>query len=83
MPCTRPSPTLENPIPATYWPSAIASPAPASPATEPRSAPAMISMALRCRASVKAQAALADVCTGGNPREASLADIVGLYQAAW
>ncbi len=29
------------------------------------------------------QAALADVCTGGNPREASLADIVGLYQAAW
>ena len=30
-----------------------------------------------------AQAALADVCTGGNPREASLADIVGLYQAAW
>ncbi|MCV5398056.1 hypothetical protein OFN24_32065, partial [Escherichia coli] len=26
---------------------------------------------------------LADVCTGGNPREASLADIVGLYQAAW
>ncbi|SQC15324.1 Lactaldehyde reductase [Klebsiella pneumoniae] len=24
-----------------------------------------------------AQAALADVCTGGNPREASLADIVG------
>ncbi|WP_227654883.1 hypothetical protein, partial [Klebsiella pneumoniae] len=27
--------------------------------------------------------ALADVCTGGNPREASLADIVGLYQAAW
>ena len=30
-----------------------------------------------------AQAALADVCTGGNPREASLADIVELYQAAW
>ena len=30
-----------------------------------------------------AQAALADVCTGGNPREASLADIIGLYQAAW
>ena len=30
-----------------------------------------------------AQAALEDVCTGGNPREASLADIVGLYQAAW
>ncbi len=31
-----------------------------------------------------AQAALADVCTGGlAPREASLADIVGLYQAAW
>ena len=29
------------------------------------------------------QAALEDVCTGGNPREASLADIVGLYQAAW
>ena len=30
-----------------------------------------------------AQAALEDVCTGGNPREASLADIVGIYQAAW
>lgn len=30
-----------------------------------------------------AQAALADVCTGGNPREASLADIVELYLAAW
>ncbi len=29
-----------------------------------------------------ARAALADVCTGGNPREASPADIVGLYQAA-
>lgn len=30
-----------------------------------------------------AQAAFDDVCTGGNPREASIADIVGLYQAAW
>ncbi|HGE8913066.1 TPA: hypothetical protein ACGE1X_002595, partial [Salmonella enterica] len=24
-----------------------------------------------------------DVCTGGNPREASLADIVELYHTAW
>lgn len=30
-----------------------------------------------------AQAALEDVCTGGNPREASLDDIRELYQAAW
>lgn len=30
-----------------------------------------------------AQAALDDVCTGGNPREASLADIIMLYHAAW
>ena len=30
-----------------------------------------------------AQAAFDDVCTGGNPREASIADIVELYQAAW
>ncbi|EHC82712.1 Lactaldehyde reductase, partial [Salmonella enterica subsp. enterica serovar Rubislaw str. A4-653] len=30
-----------------------------------------------------AQAAFDDVCTGGNPREASLADIVELYHIAW
>ncbi|EBK2056782.1 hypothetical protein AAL85_07495 [Salmonella enterica subsp. enterica serovar Typhi] len=30
-----------------------------------------------------AQAAFDDVCTGGNPREASLADIVELYHTAW
>lgn len=30
-----------------------------------------------------AQAALDDVCTGGNPREASLADIIELYHIAW
>lgn len=30
-----------------------------------------------------AQAAFDDVCTGGNPREASLADIVALYHTAW
>lgn len=30
-----------------------------------------------------AQAALDDVCTGGNPREASLTDIIALYHAAW
>ncbi|EMF0719225.1 lactaldehyde reductase [Citrobacter freundii] len=30
-----------------------------------------------------AQAAFDDVCTGGNPREANLADIVGLYHTAW
>jgi lactaldehyde reductase len=30
-----------------------------------------------------AQAALDDVCTGGNPREASLTDIIELYHAAW
>ena len=30
-----------------------------------------------------AQAAFDDVCTGGNPREASVADIVELYQIAW
>ena len=30
-----------------------------------------------------AQAALDDVCTGGNPREASLADITELYITAW
>lgn len=30
-----------------------------------------------------AQAAFDDVCTGGNPREASVADIVELYQLAW
>ncbi|TKI06964.1 lactaldehyde reductase [Martelella alba] len=30
-----------------------------------------------------AQAALADVCTGGNPREASLEDIEALYRQAW
>ncbi len=61
MPCTSPSPTLENPIPATYWPSAMASPAPASPATEPRSAPAMISMALRCSASSQSPGAAGEI----------------------
>ncbi len=30
-----------------------------------------------------AQAALADVCTGGNPREATLDDIVALYHGAF
>jgi len=30
-----------------------------------------------------AQAALEDVCTGGNPREATLADISELYHTAW
>lgn len=30
-----------------------------------------------------AQAALNDVCTGGNPRDVTLADIIELYQAAW
>ena len=30
-----------------------------------------------------AQAAFDDVCTGGNPREASLGDIVELYHTAW
>ena len=30
-----------------------------------------------------AQAALDDVCTGGNPREATLEDIVELYHTAW
>ncbi|MEX0498533.1 lactaldehyde reductase [Raoultella terrigena] len=30
-----------------------------------------------------AQAALDDVCTGGNPREASLAEIIELYHSAW
>ena len=30
-----------------------------------------------------AQAAFDDVCTGGNPREANLADIVELYHTAW
>lgn len=30
-----------------------------------------------------AQAAFDDVCTGGNPREATLADIIELYQTAW
>lgn len=30
-----------------------------------------------------AQAAFDDVCTGGNPREASIADIVELYHTAW
>lgn len=30
-----------------------------------------------------AQAAFDDVCTGGNPREASLADIIELYHIAW
>ena len=30
-----------------------------------------------------AQAAFDDVCTGGNPREASLADIIELYHTAW
>ena len=30
-----------------------------------------------------AQAAFDDVCTGGNPREASVADIVELYHTAW
>ncbi|HFH2546690.1 TPA: lactaldehyde reductase [Klebsiella aerogenes] len=30
-----------------------------------------------------AQAAFDDVCTGGNPREASLGDIVKLYHTAW
>ena len=30
-----------------------------------------------------AQAALNDVCTGGNPREATLEDIVELYHTAW
>ncbi|AWS95419.1 MULTISPECIES: lactaldehyde reductase [Citrobacter] len=30
-----------------------------------------------------AQAAFDDVCTGGNPREASLGDIVDLYHTAW
>ncbi|MFK3706855.1 lactaldehyde reductase [Raoultella sp. BIGb0138] len=30
-----------------------------------------------------AQAAFDDVCTGGNPREASLADIIALYHTAW
>jgi ABC-type sugar transport system substrate-binding protein len=29
------------------------------------------------------QAALDDVCTGGNPREATLEDIVELYHTAW
>ena len=33
--------------------------------------------------SALAQAAFDDVCTGGNPREASLADIVELYHMAW
>ncbi|MXG75334.1 lactaldehyde reductase, partial [Escherichia coli] len=27
--------------------------------------------------------ALDDVCTGGNPREATLEDIVELYHTAW
>lgn len=30
-----------------------------------------------------AQAALDDVCTGGNPREASLSEIIELYHIAW
>lgn len=30
-----------------------------------------------------AQAAFDDICTGGNPREASLADIIELYHTAW
>lgn len=30
-----------------------------------------------------AQAAFADVCTGGNPREASLEEIMTLYHTAW
>lgn len=30
-----------------------------------------------------AQAAFDDVCTGGNPREASIADIIELYHTAW
>lgn len=30
-----------------------------------------------------AQAAFADVCTGGNPREASLEEIITLYHTAW
>lgn len=30
-----------------------------------------------------AQAAFDDVCTGGNPREASLAEIIELYHSAW
>jgi len=30
-----------------------------------------------------ALAALGDVCTGGNPREASLDEIVELYHIAW
>lgn len=30
-----------------------------------------------------AQAAFDDVCTSGNPREASIADIIELYQTAW
>ena len=51
-----PNPTFENPIPATYCPSAISSPASLSPATDPRSAPAMISIALMCSASVSAHA---------------------------
>jgi lactaldehyde reductase len=33
--------------------------------------------------SALAQAALDDVCTGGNPRTASLTDIIELYQTAW
>lgn len=33
--------------------------------------------------SALAQAAFDDVCTGGNPREASLADIIELYHTAW
>ncbi|EFX9775799.1 TPA: lactaldehyde reductase [Shigella flexneri] len=33
--------------------------------------------------SALAQAALDDVCTGGNPREATLEDIVELYHTAW
>ena len=30
-----------------------------------------------------AQAAFDDVCTGGNPREATISDIVELYHTAW
>ncbi|MQC09054.1 lactaldehyde reductase [Morganella morganii] len=30
-----------------------------------------------------AQAAFDDICTGGNPRDASIADIVELYHSAW
>ena len=58
MECTIPRPTLEKPMPAMYWPSAM----PARPsgvfATAARSSREMISMAFKCIISVISQAPL-------------------------